>query len=288
MRLLVAEVERTQAALAAERIEIAHLRAAFVAMEKAANEREYERDALQRKLTTVLANYNEEAGRLMAERDGHRDDAAKLWADLAAARAMTRHWESRYALLESKWDAARAARAALKAKRGDAPRGGADTSVTVQMAGEDRHIPNLPALREAVAKMTEWPWLDNGTEATDEDCQETIIETSPRYTGVDFEIPVAGDMDRRKADIAGIVALRNAAPALLDELEACRDNDVRGMCIIEAAIRSPSIAHYMSHWEGRCLKAEAEVDAKRIETTRLREAFVTMEKAANERENPHD
>jgi len=78
---------------------------------------------------------------------------------------------------------------------------------------------NLPALREAVAKMTEWPWLDNGTEATDEDCQETIIETSPRYTGVDFEIPVAGDMDRRRADIAGIVALRNAAPALLDELE---------------------------------------------------------------------
>jgi len=78
---------------------------------------------------------------------------------------------------------------------------------------------NLSALREAVAKMTEWPWLDNGTEATDEDCQETIIETSPRYTGVDFEIPVAGDMDRRRADIAGIVALRNAAPALLDELE---------------------------------------------------------------------
>ena len=37
MRLLVAEVERTQAALAAERIEIAHLRAAFVAMERAYN-----------------------------------------------------------------------------------------------------------------------------------------------------------------------------------------------------------------------------------------------------------
>ena len=132
-----------EADLAAERIENTRLREAFVTMEQAANEREYERDALQRKLTTVLANYNEEAGRLMAERDGHRDDAAKLWADLAAARAMTRHWESRYALLESKWDAARAA---LKAKRGDAPRGGADTSVTVQMAGEDRHIPNLPAL----------------------------------------------------------------------------------------------------------------------------------------------
>ena len=85
MRLLVAEVERTQDAVAAERIEVAHLREAFVTMEKAANEREHERDALQRKLTTVLANYNEEAGRLMAERDGHRGDAAKLRADLAAA-----------------------------------------------------------------------------------------------------------------------------------------------------------------------------------------------------------
>ena len=74
---------------------------------------------------------------------------------------------------------------------------------------------DLPLLREALAKMTEGPWLDNGTEATDEDCQETIIETSPRYTGVDFEIPVAGDMDRRRADIAGIVTLVNAAPALL-------------------------------------------------------------------------
>jgi len=84
---------------------------------------------------------------------------------------------------------------------------------------------NLPALREAVAKMTEGPWLDNGTEATDEDCQETIVETSPRYTGVDFETPVVGDMDRRKADIAGIVALMNALPALLDELEQLRASE---------------------------------------------------------------
>jgi hypothetical protein len=37
MRLLVAEVERTQAALAAERIENAHLREAFVTMERAYN-----------------------------------------------------------------------------------------------------------------------------------------------------------------------------------------------------------------------------------------------------------
>ena len=58
-------------------------------------------------------------------------------------------------------------------------------------------------------------------------------------------------------------AALNALPALLDEVEARRDNDVRGMCIIEAAIRSPSIAHYMSHWEGRCLKAETALAAVR-------------------------
>ena len=81
---------------------------------------------------------------------------------------------------------------------------------------------SLPALREAVAKMTPGPWLDNGTEATDEDCQEVILEAPPRYDGEDFDVPVDGDMDRRRADIAGIVALRNAAPALLDELEALK------------------------------------------------------------------
>ena len=55
--------------LEAANIEVAHLREAFVTMEQAANQRE---------------------------------------TDLAAARAMTRHWKNRYALLESKWDAARA------------------------------------------------------------------------------------------------------------------------------------------------------------------------------------
>jgi hypothetical protein len=127
-----------------------------------------------------------------------------------------------------------AARAALKAKRGDAPRGGADTSVTVQMAGEDRHIPNIPALREAVAKYEAWKQNDD-------------------------------------AGFNELIDLCDALPTLLDELETLRDNDVRGMCIIEAAIRSPSIAHYMSHWEGRCLKAEADLDRLATDYTDLGE-----------------
>jgi hypothetical protein len=49
-----------------------------------------------------------------------------------------------------------------------------------------------------------------------------------------------------------------------DLAAAVRDlqqNDVRGMNVIEAAVRSAPISDYIDHWEGRCLKAEAELDA---------------------------
>ena len=93
---------------------------------------------------------------------------------------------------------------------------------------------NLPALREAVAKYEAWKQNDD-------------------------------------AGFNELIDLCDALPTLLDELETLRDNDVRGMCIIEAAIRSPSIAHYMSHWEGRCLKAEADLDRLATDYTDLGE-----------------
>jgi hypothetical protein len=65
--------------------------------------------------------------------------------------------------------------------------------------------PNLPALREAVAKMTPGPW-------------EYDTETHGVYNA---EVGY-GIVDAEPKDAAGIVALRNAAPALLDELEAAR------------------------------------------------------------------
>jgi len=97
----------------------------------------------------------------------------------------------------------------------------------------------LNALAAAVAQMTKGPWMDEHTEAATEDYQETIIEAPPRYTGVDFETPVAGDMERRRADIAGIVALVNAAPDLLRlaqraletqerRCETCREQIIQG------------------------------------------------------------
>jgi len=64
---------------------------------------------------------------------------------------------------------------------------------------------NLPALREAVAKMTPGPW-------------EYDTETHGVYNA---EVGY-GIVDAEPKDAAGIVALRNAAPALLDELEDMR------------------------------------------------------------------
>jgi hypothetical protein len=66
--------------------------------------------------------------------------------------------------------------------------------------------------------------------------------------------------------------LRDAASALsslslrVEELEA-EVHNCRTWGIIEVAIRNPSVADYMSHWERRAEKAEAEL-------TRLRTAAV--------------
>ena len=66
---------------------------------------------------------------------------------------------------------------------------------------------SLPLLREAVAKMTEGPWR---VEFHDQGCD---IYGKQDATGL---------MVADTADAYGIVALRNAAPALLDEVEAAR------------------------------------------------------------------
>ena len=109
---------------------------------------------------------------------------------------------------------------------------------------------NLPALREAVATIAAR--------------RQSGSSSFPREGGV---VIYSTDLLGERA----VSALVNAAPALLDELASLRDNDVRGTCIIEAAIRSPSIAHYMSHWEGRCLKAEADLDRLATDYTDLGE-----------------
>jgi len=143
---------------------------------------------------------------------------------------------------------------------------------------------SLPALREAVAKMTPGPW-------------EYDTETHGVYNA---EVGY-GIVDAEPKDAAGIVALRNAAPALLDELETLRQrvNEDNEVCLCGC----PPDAHECYEEGGEscenethtCLRvcrsvaAEFEasqkaLSAERIENAHLREAFVTMERAANQHE----
>jgi len=104
--------------------------------------------------------------------------------------------------------------------------------------------------------------------------REAVATIAARRQSGSSSFPREGGVVIYSTDLLGeraVSALVNAAPALLDELASLRDNDVRGTCIIEAAIRSPSIAHYMSHWEGRCLKAEADLDRLATDYTDLGE-----------------
>ena len=148
---------------------------------------------------------------------------------------------------------------------------------------------DLPALREAVAKMTPGPW----------ECVATGFHGDELHIGPPDKPAVVRNIPR--ADAAGIVALRNAAPALLDELETLRQrvNEDNEVCLCGC----PPDAHECYEEGGEscenethtCLRvcrsvaAEFEasqkaLSAERIEVAHLREAFVTMERAANQHE----
>ena len=148
---------------------------------------------------------------------------------------------------------------------------------------------SLPALREAVAKMTPGPW----------ECVATGFHGDELHIGPPDKPAVVRNIPR--ADAAGIVALRNAAPALLDELETLRQrvNEDNEVCLCGC----PPDAHECYEEGGEscenethtCLRvcrsvaAEFEasqkaLSAERIENAHLREAFVTMERAANQHE----
>ena len=86
---------------------------------------------------------------------------------------------------------------------------------------------NLPALREAVAKMTEGPWVAAPADANGGG-RGAAAYVSSRLAGRGLLFICTMDEDatteaEREANAAGIVALRNAAPALLDELDAARE-----------------------------------------------------------------
>jgi len=100
---------------------------------------------------------------------------------------------------------------------------------------------DLPALREAVAKMTEgsWFWKPGSLRdiVTKSDTQDLrVCEAAPGNTN--------GEDDTK-----GIVALRNAAPALLDEVEALRERGSPGVVHeVDAAFHALTVAQRDAAW----------------------------------------
>ena len=62
-----------------------------------------------------------------------------------------------------------------------------------------------------------------------------------------------------------------------DRLMAEKDVEWSSWCIIEVAVRNPSVSDYMKHWEGRAEKAEArvaELEARPTLTTHAGQAVI--------------
>lgn len=79
-----------------------------------------------------------------------------------------------------------------------------------------------------------------------------------------------------KASIIGLAAhafssLRLAAEQRAEEIKGLKADlgQWRSWGIIEVAIRNPNVQSYMDHWEGRALKAEAELSSLKTEHDRL-------------------
>ena len=109
---------------------------------------------------------------------------------------------------------------------------------------------DLPALREAVAQMTEGPWFwkpgslrDIVTKSDTQDLR--VCEAAPGNTN--------GEDDTK-----GIVALRNAAPALLDEVEALRAENAALKANADDDTAIVSRARDICHRHGYVVDAEHE------------------------------
>jgi len=81
----------------------------------------------------------------------------------------------------------------------------------------------------------------------------------------DYRLEVGGKLDgyMPKRDAEFFVAALQLVPALSRDLEAMRAelHLMKTAGIVEVAIRNPSVAEYMFHWEARAEQAETERDA---------------------------
>ena len=144
---------------------------------------------------------------------------------------------------------------------------------------------NLPALREAVAKMTEGPWAVDARFGLDivraDDVGQphgggATPELDARYCWVIAQVRADKPFDgceaftRRKfkgqqepdADAAGIVALRNAFPAVMDELERLRAEPCGCAChSVGGHTDEPTMGMALMDMTKRALTAEAKLAA---------------------------
>lgn len=79
------------------------------------------------------------------------------------------------------------------------------------------------------------------------------------------------ESDNQRANAAEDALARARA-----EVEQLKRYDVRGMCVVEAATLSRSIADYVEHWEGRTLKAEAEVERLKAENAAAMQSVMAV------------
>lgn len=76
-------------------------------------------------------------------------------------------------------------------------------------------------------------------------------------------------------------------PTRLEQLER-EVADFRSWGIIEVAIRNPNVAEYMEHWEGRTLKAEAEIARLSSELSACREQVESLTRERDEAQSLAD
>ena len=88
------------------------------------------------------------------------------------------------------------------------------------------------------------------------------VPVAPAADDLDAALAWADDYaDRLKCSVGQVTPSQRMCVTLAAAVRELRQNDVRGMNIVEAAVRSAPISDYINHWEGRCLKAESALAA---------------------------
>ena len=276
--------EQSESDLASERIENTHLREAFVTMEKAANQREAEVERLNDELNGTIQLGNQAREQLIALLDELEtlrrwkvalappgqmaDQIVALKADLAAARDEIEVGVLKAELLLDELQETRATLAELKARtlniaRGCHDYGGGhhsglreavalDLSVFLRQKVADAER-SIAARRESETCWrggTDTEWL-GASKLRGSGLRDVPVQSrAERLDNATRDQHIAARLEQEVAFYRSTLKLTEQFPALLDEVE----------------------------------QTHKALEAERIENAHLREAFVVMERAANQHE----